>query len=47
MSPILLPEDLNCTPGVEDKEHYDPVLHFNQASENDKQDDIPPHHLWT
>lgn len=42
---VLQPEDLNSTPQVENEEHHSTVLHFTKASKNDKQNNIPAHHL--
>lgn len=42
---VFWPEDLNGTPQVENEEHHGTVLHFPQASKDDKQYDIPAHHL--
>lgn len=40
-----IPEDLNGAPQVEHKKDNRPVLHFLQASKNDKQDHVPPCNL--
>lgn len=40
-----LPNNLNSTPKIEDKEHNRLVVHFLQTSKNDEEDKVPSHNL--